>query len=275
MRKIGAEPSPAVAANLKRIENVAWLQSEPALLERLDDAGQYAAVQLAMRSGMNRWAVFKMIEFLLQHGNDGGRRAASAALEQFSGVEANALCLRALSDPSPEVQANALRQLRARGIPGALSRLVEMMETPHEMVRRAVRESLAEFNFRRFLAAYDMLEDEVRRSTGSMVRKIDPEAIPQLQEEVAAKSRTRRLRAIHAAVSMGAAVDVEEQLVQRLADEDHVVRAEAARALGDCNTPAAWDALADACGDRSIVVQEAAEESLLRLQKAARGMTNV
>ena len=94
VRKIGAEPSPAVAANLKRIENVAWLQSEPALLERLDEAGQYAAVQLAMRSGMNRRAVFKMIEFLLGHGNEGGRRAASAALAEFSGVEANALCLR-------------------------------------------------------------------------------------------------------------------------------------------------------------------------------------
>ena len=170
------------------------------------------------------------------------------------------------------MQANALRQLRGRGIPGALTRLVEMMETPHEIVRRAVRESLAEFNFRRYLAAYDMLEDEVRRSTGSMVRKIDPEAIPQLQEELATKSRTRRLRAINAAVSMGAAIDVEEQLIQRLGDEDHVVRAEAARALGNCNTPAACNALAEACADRSIVVQEAAEESLARLQG---GMTNV
>ena len=73
VRKIGAEPSPAIAANLKRIDNVAWLQSEPALLERLDDAGQFGAVQLAVRSGMNRRAVYKMIEFLLRRGNDGGR----------------------------------------------------------------------------------------------------------------------------------------------------------------------------------------------------------
>jgi HEAT repeat protein len=267
VRKIGAEPSPAVAANLKRLENVAWLQSEPAILQRLDDAGQFAAVQLAVRSGMNRRAVFKMLEFLLLHGSDGGRQAASAALEQFNGVEANLLCLRALDDPCPQVQANALRQLRTRGIPGALNRLVEMMESPHDTVQRAVRESLAEFNFKRFLAAYDMLDDEVRRSTGTMVRKIDPDAIAQLQEELTAKSRTRRLRAIGAAVSMGAVADVEVQVVGRLADEDHVVRAEAARALGTCNTPSAWQALADACADRSVVVQEMAEESLIRLQE--------
>jgi HEAT repeat protein len=271
VRKIGAEPSPAIVANLKRIENFAWLQSEPALLEPLDEAGQYAAVQLAMRSGMNRRAVYKMIEFLLQRGNEGGRRAASAALEQFSGADANSLCLRALADRSPQVQANALRQLRSRGIPGALTRLVEMIESPHEIVRIAVRESLAEFNFKRFLAAYDMLDNEVRRSTGLMVRMIDPAAIPQLLEELAAKSRTRRLRAITVAVSMGAAVDVEPQLLERLGDEDHVVRAEAARALGRCNTPAAWHALGEACRDRSVVVQEAAEESLMHLQQLSVG----
>lgn len=269
VQKIGAEPSPAVAANLKRIENVAWLQSEPAVLDRLDEAGQYAAVQLAMRSGMNRRVVFKMIDYLMQHGNVGGRKAASAALEQFSGAEANAVCLHALDDPSPEVQSNALRQLRARGIPGALTRLVEMVESPHESVRRAVRESLAEFNFKRYLAAYDMLEDEVRRSTGTMVRKIDPEATAQLQEEILAKSRNRRLRAIAVAVSMGAVPDVERQIIERLTDEDHVVRTEAARALGTCNTPGAWQALADACSDRSVAVQEAAEESLFQLQELA------
>jgi HEAT repeat protein len=271
VKKIGAEPSAAIVANLKRIDNVAWLQSEPALLERLDDAGQFGAVQLAVRSGMNRRAVYKMIEFLLRRGNDGGRKAASAALEQFSGAEANSLCLRSLDDPCPEVQANALRQLRTRGIPGALSRLVDMMESPHEVVRKAVRESLAEFNFKRFLAAYDMLDEEVRRSTGAMVRKIDPEAVPQLCEELTAKSRTRRLRAINVTLAMGAVADVQDQLLDRLGDEDHVVRAEAARALGTCNTPAVWQALADACSDRSVVVKEAAEESLVQLQTLAAG----
>ena len=266
-RKIGPEPSAVVAQNLKKIDNIAWLQSEPTLLEKFDDAAQYGAVQLAVRSAMTRRAVFKMIEFLMAKGRDGGRRAASQALAQFNGAEANALALRSLNDPDPQVQANLLAQLRQRGIPGALSRLVEMLESPHDVVRKAVRESLAEFSFKRFLAAFDMLDDDVRRSTGRMVKKIDEEAIPALNEELTAKSRTRRLRGISAAHAMGAIGDLEPVVIDRLADEDHVVRAEAARALAACNTPAVREALDAARGDRSLVVREAAEESLVRLQR--------
>ena len=102
-----------------------------------------------------------------------------------------------------------------------------------------------------------------------MVWKIDHDAPAQVSEELTAKSRTRRLRAIAAIVAMGAAAEMERQLVERLADEDHVVRADAARALSACNTPTAHRALADACGDRSVIVQEAAEESLRQLQQLA------
>jgi HEAT repeat protein len=267
-RKIGAEPSAAAATNLKKIENIAWLQAEPTILDKLDDAAQFGALQLALRSGTSRRVVLRMVEHLLQKGRPGGRQAASAALAQFNGAEANALCLQAVADADPVVQANALRQLRQRGIPGALTRLVEMLESPHEVVRSAVREGLSEFNFKRYLAAFDMLEEDVRVSTGVMVRKIDREAIPQLQEELLTKSRTRRLRAIAAAVAMGAVPSLEQALLDRLADEDHLVRAETARALVWCKSPAVRQALVAACGDRSVIVQEAAEESLRFLKQA-------
>jgi HEAT repeat protein len=68
---------------------------------------------------------------------------------------------------------------------------------------------------------------------------------------------------------MGACGDLEQVLIERLADEDHVVRAEAARALGTCNTPLTREALNAARGDRSLVVREAAEESLERLRTNA------
>jgi HEAT repeat protein len=99
-----------------------------------------------------------------------------------------------------------------------------------------------------------------------MVKKIDDEAIPALTEELSAKSRTRRLRGVAAAQAMGAIADLEPALIERLADEDHVVRAEVARALATCHTPAVRDALIEARGDRSLVVREAAEESLARLE---------
>ena len=64
---------------------------------------------------------------------------------------------------------------------------------------------------------------------------------------------------------MGAVPDLEHEFITRLADEDHLVRAEAARALGHCQTGTVVDALREARADRSLVVREAAEESLERL----------
>lgn len=266
--KIGSDPSATVCSNLKKIDNLAWLQGAPTLLEKLDDAAQAGAVQLAMRSSMSRRAVMTMLDFLLAKGTVGGRRAAAAALAQFNGAEANTLALRGLTDSDPQVQASLLLQLRQRGIPGALAKLVEMLESPHEVVRQAVREGLSEFNFKRFLAAFDMLDDEVRRSTGVMVKKIDPEALAGVIEEMTAKSRTRRLRGIGVAVAMDAVSDLEQAFIERLGDEDHVVRAEAARALGTCRSQASLEALGAARADRSLVVREAADESLERLQTA-------
>ena len=262
LKKIGAEPSPIAIQNLKRVDSIPWLQADADLLDRLNDSGQFAAVQMAVRSGMHRLAVFGIIHYMLSQGKVGGRRAAARALADFAGAEANALALHALNDCDPEVQAAALSQLRKRGIPGSLARLIDLVDSPHEVVRQAVRESLVEFSFKRFLSAYDLLEEDVRKSTGEMVMKIDRDVLSQLQDEMRSSTHGRRLRAISMAVSMGAVQAVETQIIAMLQDESHLVRAEAARALGQCNTTKARDALRQAMLDRSMTVQEIAEQSL-------------
>ncbi len=141
-----------------------------------------------------------------------------------------------------------------------------MVESPYDVVRRAARESLGEFNFKRYLSAFDMLDEQVRNTTGAMVRKIDPDVPAGLTEELTAKSRTRRLRAIAVVTAMGAEADLEGQLIERLLDDDHLVRTEAARALSECPTPDTQTALYKALCDRSLIVREAAEESLHKLQ---------
>jgi HEAT repeat protein len=263
LRKTGAEPSPMIAHNLRRVENIAWLQSEEVILQRLDEVGQRAAVALAMRSGVNRRAVFKMIEALITRGKPGGRVAAAEALSEFNGADANALAMRALLDSDPEVQAKILPQLRHRGIPGAVGKLIELLDSPHPVVRTAARDSLAEFSFKRFVAAYDMLDEEVRKSTGEMVAKVDADAVPLLLEELSALARSRRLRALSMAAAMGLALRVEFNLHERLLDEDHLVRAEAARVLALCDTTETHEALREALTDTSLIVREAAEASLI------------
>jgi hypothetical protein len=267
LRKVGNEPSPAVVQNLRRIENIAWLQSEEAVVQRLDDAGQRAAVALAVRSGVNRRTVFKMLEALLLRGKPAGRTAAADALASFNGAEANTLAMRALQDPDPEVQAKIVPQLRHRGIPGAVGKLIELLDSPHAVVRDAARESLAEFSFKRYVAAYDMLDEEVRRSTGEMVAKVDPDALPLLLEELRSPARSRRLRALSMSAAMGVITPIEYDLHERLLDEDHLVRAETARVLALCDTLDTHDALREALSDSSLTVREAAEASLKTLKQ--------
>jgi HEAT repeat protein len=262
LRKIGREPSDAAARNLKRIESIAWLRSGKAIFDQLDDLAQHGAVRLVMVSGVPRLQAFGVVEYLLRHGKPGGRRAAAEALCEFHGAEANALALTALDDEDPEVQANVISQLRGRGIPGVLGRLVEKVNSPQAVVRRATQEALAEFSFKRFLAAFDMLDDEVRRSTGMLMRKLDPQAIPQLKAEMTSKMRTRRLRALGVTQAMNVVAELEPSVIKLLGDEDHLVRVEAAVTLSRSKSPTAREALEVALEDRSLAVREAAQEAL-------------
>jgi HEAT repeat protein len=55
---------------------------------------------------------------------------------------------------------------------------------------------------------------------------------------------------------------VEEPVIEMLKDEDQILRAEAAAALGGCRSPAARSALEKALRDGSVAVREAAQRSL-------------
>jgi hypothetical protein len=262
LRKIGHEPTPAVLHNLKRMTVVAWLRHGAAVIDRLDDAAQQVVVRLVMSTSMPRPQTYETIEYLLLHGKTGGRREAARALAEFQGSVANTAALRALDDSDPLVQANVLAQLRSRNIPSVLPRLLEMLDSRHAVVRKAARESLAEFTFTRFVGAYDALDDEVRKSTGMLVKKIDPQAMPLLREEMKSPMRTRRIRGLEIARLLDAVDATEEAIVALLRDEDHLIRAEAAATLATGRSEASCLALEDALNDRSETVKDAALHSL-------------
>ena len=263
LQKIGDEPSPVLQQNLRRMGAVPWLAASARVIDRLNDAEQHSAVKLAMLSGTTRENVFSLVQHILLHGQPAGRCAASEALDEFNGAEANTLTLKALNDPDPRVQANATRQIRRRGIPGALPLLVKMVDNPHVEVREAARKNLEEFTFKRFLGAFDMLSDEVRHSTGDLVKKIDPHAIPLLAAELTSKVRTRRLRGLAIARSLNLAGQLEGAIIGLLSDEDHIVRADAASTLGECRmSPQIAAALTETLQDSSASVRRTARKTL-------------
>lgn len=262
LHKVGREPSRAVAENLRRVETVAWIRLGKPFFDHLSDSEQMAVVRLVTATRAPRLQVFSLVEFLLKHGKPGGRREAARALADFNGADANAVALKALDDPDAEVQANIIGHLRPRGIPGVLQRLVDMIDSPHAIVRQAVRACLSEFSFSRFAAAFDMLDEEVRLSTGKLVKKIDPQTFPLLKEELRSQIRSRRLRGLEIARTLDTVEQVEELVIGLLQDDDHIVRAEAAAALAQCGTTNSQRALQRALHDRSTAVRDAVEQSL-------------
>lgn len=268
-KKVGFEPSASAARNLRRVESIAWA-SNLGLLNQLDDPGQHSAVQMLMASGLKRLDKFPVVEYLAVHGKRGGRRAAVSILSQFSGDRASQLLLEALEDEDATVQAIALGRLRERGIPSAMTRLIEALDSPHKVVREAARDSLDEFQFDRYVLIFDTLDDdEEREKTGLLVRKVDPNCLPLLKLEMSSKSRTRRIRAAAMSRAMQLAGQLEKQLLELLEDEDHIVRGQAVLALSQCTSLEVGTALAAALDDPSVAVQEAAQESFALWQQNA------
>jgi HEAT repeat protein len=262
LRKFSRDVAEAVRQNTKKIESFPWLQRAGKILDQFDDEAQQSLVRLLMASGIPRSRAFGAVGWILTEGKPGGRRAAASALADFPGTDANALALQALDDPDPQVQASIVQQVRSRGIPGVLPRLLELLDSPHAVVRRTVRQNLSEFSFPRFLAAFEMMEDDARQNLGSLVLKIDPQTIPRLRGELESAVRSRRLRGLAVARTLDIADRVEDLLLELLREEDSRVRAEAASALAGCRSPLSRNALIEAMRDRSPVVQESARKSL-------------
>ncbi|MHB8903052.1 MAG: HEAT repeat domain-containing protein [Thermoguttaceae bacterium] len=262
LRKMAGEPSPALRKNLKRIRSLAWLHRDSWMVDRLADEEQRAALALVLLTRIPREQVFLLIRHLLERGGVRARRAAAAALEQFSGKEANELALQILEDSDPFVQASVVRHLRQRGVAGAMPKLVDFARSPHQVVREAAQECLGEFSFDRFLAAYSVLDDDVRRSTGEVVKTVDPATLPSLRLELNSPLRARRLRGIEVAVCLDLVDQLGDELIDRLEDEDLIVRLEAIAALARATSARSEVRLQEMLGDPNERIREAARRSL-------------
>jgi HEAT repeat protein len=265
LRKIGAEPAPVARTNLKRIESIPWMQVNLALLDALGDHEQPGAVQLAALSGVPRQLAFETVAYLLRHGTLAGRRAAAQALGGFRGPAADELALRMLDDDDPHVRAAVAHQLRDRNLPGATTRLMRLLDSPHQIEREAAQAGLVEFQFAKYLAGFDNLSAEARRSTGQLVKQIDPQWLTGLRQELAATARARRRRALAIIAATDSTFELEDEIAGVLQDPDQYLRIEAIHVLAADDSPRVRQALRDALVDPHPLVQEAAESALARL----------
>ncbi|HZN33617.1 MAG TPA: HEAT repeat domain-containing protein [Pirellulaceae bacterium] len=261
-RKISAEPTPVIQANLKRIESLPWITGNLGVLDALSETEQPGAVHLAGSSSAPRHHALEAIAHVLRQGHVPGRRAAAKVLGEFRGPEASELALRSLTDSDPLVRAACAAQLRQRNVPGAINRLLQLLDSPHQAEREAAQAGLSEFRFERFAANFDNLSPEARRSAGPIVRRVDPQAIDQIRAELEAPTRGRRKRALEMSVALSAVLELQPLVAALLKDEDQYLRIEAIRALAPIDTPAVRQLLRDALLDPQPLVQQAAEAAL-------------
>ncbi len=265
--------SPAVAKNIAKISSFAWLEAGERGYNNFNEHAQTLCIKLVAASGVKPNDFLDLLENVLSQGAPTARWAACDALAAIPGDRGNHLVLDAVKDEDPRVQASATRQLRDRHIPGAMGILLKQIDSPHESVRQASREALTEFSFSNFVAGFDTLNEEARRTSGSLVKKVDPQSAIQLLDEMESPSRKRRYRAVEVAVAMDLVPAVVDGLLLLLEDDDHMVRASAADALQHCPTGEVQTALRAAAGDRSGAVQSAAKSSLAVFDELALQLT--
>ena len=271
VRQIGGEPTRVVATNLRRIEAIPWITEQLSLLDTFNESEQPGVVHLAAASGIPRQQAYEVLAYILRHGKVAGRRAAARALVAFQGADANNLALKSLADDDAEVRAAIALQLRDRGVPGAINRLIALLDSTHQVEREAAQASLEEFRFAQFSASFDSLTEEARRTSGPLVRRIDPQSLVELRLELDAPTRSRRKRGLEMAVSMDAVLLLHDAVVALLKDEDQFLRIEAVRALGSCDSSRTRQVLREVLLDSHPLVVEAAELALAQL--AARSPT--
>jgi HEAT repeat protein len=266
LRKIGHQPPPVVRTNLHRIEEVSWLCDASAVFGALSESEQAAAIQLASEANLVPSQALQILSLGLQDGSPEGRRAAATGLVRFSGAEADEIAWQALDDEDPVVRAQAVTRMGKHATPTVIPRLLDMLDSPHQLEREAAQACLDEYNFERYLLAYDTMAPETKQATGLLVKKVDATMLSKLTTELQATIRTRRTRAIEIAVMLDLVPELFDALVPLLADEDQYTRLDAVRALAHCELGDSQQALRRAVLDHSTLVSQAAEEALARFQ---------
>jgi HEAT repeat protein len=272
-KKIGPEPTPIVRSNLKRIESIPWIASNLSMLDALREGEQPGVVHLAVSSAAPRQQVLEVVAYILRHGKVMSRRIAAKALADFSGPTADELVIHLMDDEDAVVRAAVASQLRPRNLPGAIQRLLQLLESPHEVERDVAQAALAEFTLERFAANFEQMSPQNRFATGLLIRRVDPTAIPHLRSEIEAPSRGRRVRALELTVAIGGVELLQEPIAALIKDDDQFLRMEAIRTLATIDTPMSRQALRDAMLDTQPLVQQAAESALAAMPRSEAPMT--
>jgi hypothetical protein len=168
--------------NLANLPPLAWISQIGSFLGQFDADAQCGLILLLQNINLKEAELQMYLLDIFEHSKGAGRLAILSALTDFSGAEIDHLIWEASGDTDPSVQAEALTQLSLRELPGAPSRIIQFIESPHEEVRDTIQKLLPNFRFSRFMQTFDQLDDEQRRRMFNVVRQLDKQTLSELSK---------------------------------------------------------------------------------------------
>jgi len=159
--------------NLSKLPPLTWMSQIDSFLAQFDADAQCGLVVLLQNANLPEAELQPLLLKIFEHGKGAGRVAALSALASSFDAHIDRFVWDAAGDSDPAVQVEALTQLSSREIPGAPSRIMQFVESPHETVRETIQKLLPHFRFNRFMQTFDQLDDESRRRMFNVVRNLD------------------------------------------------------------------------------------------------------
>ncbi|MAE60975.1 MAG: hypothetical protein CMJ49_06410 [Planctomycetaceae bacterium] len=206
------------------------------------------------------------VERLILHRDRVIRLSGLRALMHIDSDAADQMIATMCFDAEPTLARIALRHLSRRNwshLPRLMLRLAGSTNTE---LRRLAEHHFGSYGFTRFWDAWPDLPNDVRRTAGRALMKIDPRFHHQLAERFNASDPRDRLRCVMVVRTIGQPTYYESQLLAMLEDADNRVASAAAAALAAFqDSPRAADALSRAMHHNSPRVRANAVEALERM----------
>ena len=193
---IKAPLSLELKTNLASLPPLPWIGQVDFYLDKFDSEAQCGLVLLLQNINLPDDELQGHLLKIFEHGKKEGRLAALTALAVFSGALVDRLVWDASGDEDPNVQVEAMTQLHSREIPGAASRIIQFVESPHEEVRNTIPKLLPNFRFSRFMQTFDQLDEEHRRRMFNVVRQLDKQTPLELTKMLGTDEPVLRAKAL-------------------------------------------------------------------------------
>lgn len=263
LRTIAREPKPEVIGNLRRLSQPFWLNELIDDIRVLTTAEQQALLILIQNCLHQDDEVLEALSKLLPQANILLRRKITAMICQMYGMRANVLVADLIErETDGETLVLLIPELRRRNLARAMKRLLGLLDHSHEGARRKAAEAFHDCSIQRYLSAYDLLEEPVRRSTGQLVYRVDPTTNQVLSDELLCGNRVRQIRALHAIRSIGNVDELCAAVLKTTELHDQRIKITAIGTLAGSSLPEAKSTIRRFAVDGNPSIRKAAEQSL-------------